>query len=237
MLTHISLTNVLCLDIETVPQYPSYDKVSEEDKALWNRKAENLKKGENETAATIYNRAGIYAEFGKIVCISTGFLTEQKKVRQFRVKSFYGDDEKKLLKDFIAMLGKLKHTVILCAHNGKEFDFPYLSRRMIINNVELPALLNHFGRKPWEVPHLDTLELWKFGDFKHYTPLNLLAHILNIPSPKDDIDGSQVHSVYWQEKNIKRIATYCQKDVVTVMQILLRLKNEKLLSSDEIEIV
>ena len=139
--------------------------------------------------------------------------------------------------EFDELLRKLKNKVLLCAHNGKEFDFPYLSRRMIINNVPLPPALNYTGRKPWEVPHLDTLELWKFGDFKHYTPLNLLAHILGIQSPKDDIDGSQVHKVYWEEKNLERIVNYCQKDVITVMQILLRLKNEKILTTEEVLIV
>ena len=237
MLTHISLTDVLCLDIETVPQYPSYEDSSPEEQALWNRKAENLKRAEVDTAASIYQRAGIYAEFGKIICISTGFLTGDKNNRQFRIKSFYGDNEKELLIEFDELLRKLKNKVLLCAHNGKEFDFPYLSRRMIINNVPLPPALNYTGRKPWEVPHLDTLELWKFGDFKHYTPLNLLAHILGIQSPKDDIDGSQVHKVYWEEKNLVRIVNYCQKDVITVMQILLRLKNEKILTTEEVLIV
>ena len=237
MLTHISLTDVLCLDIETVPQYPSYEDSSPEEQALWNRKAENLKRAEVDTAASIYQRAGIYAEFGKIICISTGFLTGDKNNRQFRIKSFYGDNEKELLMEFDELLRKLKNKVLLCAHNGKEFDFPYLSRRMIINNVPLPPALNYTGRKPWEVPHLDTLELWKFGDFKHYTPLNLLAHILGIQSPKDDIDGSQVHKVYWEEKNLERIVNYCQKDVITVMQILLRLKNEKILTTEEVLIV
>ena len=237
MLTHISLTDVLCLDIETVPQYPTYENASPEEQTLWNRKAELLKRSESDTPASIYQRAGIYAEFGKIICISTGFLTGDKNQRQFRVKSFYGDNEKELLLEFSELFRKLKNKVLLCAHNGKEFDFPYLSRRMIINNVALPLALNNTGRKPWEVPHLDTLELWKFGDYKHYTPLNLLAHILGIPSPKDDIDGSQVHQVYWQEKNLERIVNYCQKDVVTVMQILLRLKNEKILGNEEIYIV
>jgi DNA polymerase elongation subunit (family B) len=124
--------------------------------------------------------------------------------------------------------------MVLCGHNAKEFDFPYISRRMIIHGIALPPQLDLFGKKPWEVPHIDTMELWKFGDYKSFTPLNLLAYILGIPSPKDDIDGSQVGNVYWQEKNLERIVTYCQKDVVTVMQILLRLKNESLLQTEEV---
>jgi len=123
---------------------------------------------------------------------------------------------------------------LLCAHNGKEFDFPYIARRMIIHNIPLPQKLDLFGKKPWEVPHLDTMELWKFGDFKHYTSLKLMAHVLGIPSPKEDIDGSMVRQVYYEEKNMERIVRYCEQDVIAVAQIILRLRNEALLSEDEI---
>ena len=149
--------------------------------------------------------------------------------------SFYGE-EIKILKDFKTLLishfSQTKH--LLCAHNGKEFDFPYIARRMIINNIELPYKLNLFGKKPWEVPHLDTLDLWKFGDYKNYTSLKLLTHVLGIPSPKDDIDGSEVCHVYYKEKNIDRIIQYCEKDTIAVAQILLRLRGNELLLEDEI---
>jgi len=245
MLNSISLENILCLDIETVPQYASFDEVPEELKPLWQRKASNLKREEGTEEQHLYERAGIYAEFGKIICITTGFLSSKEGERQFRLKSFYGDDEGALLKEFATLLNQIAENdkrhkrvpMILCGHNGKEFDFPYMSRRMIIHNIPLPPQLDLYGKKPWEIPHLDTMELWKFGDYKSYTPLNLLAYILGIPSPKDDIDGSQVGAVYWQEKNLERIVTYCQKDVVTVMQILLRLKNESLLSTKEVQIM
>src|SRR4030095_10142254 len=166
-------TEILFLDIETVPQYPAFDQCPDELKALWNRKAENLKKSENETAADIYNRAGIYAEFGRIICISTGIIRMQDGIPVLRIKSFFGDDEKELLTEFGAMLNKHfnKNESKLCAHNGKEFDFPYIARRMIINSLALPPILNTAGRKPWEINHLDTMELWKFGDFKSYTSL------------------------------------------------------------------
>lgn len=244
MLQQISLENILCLDIETVPQYPDYSAVPEDVRKLWLRKAVNLKKEENEDEVSIYPRAGIYAEFGKIICISTGFLNAKNGMREFRLKSFFGDDEQPLLQEFAGLLRQIhdtrlqsgKPTMLLCGHNAREFDFPYISRRMIVNNVSLPPQLDLFGKKPWEINHLDTMELWKFGDFKSYTPLNLLAHILGIPSPKDDIDGSQVGNVYWKEQNLERIVTYCQKDVVTVMQILLRFKGERLLSGEEIQI-
>lgn len=242
MVNSISLENILCLDIETVPQFATFDDVPEELKPLWLRKASNLKREVGTEEHHLYERAGIFAEFGKIICITTGFLSVKDGGRQFRLKSFYGDDEKIILESFAGLLNQItdsdkrnkKPPMILCGHNGKEFDFPYMSRRMVIHGIPLPAQLDLYGKKPWEIPHLDTMELWKFGDFKNYTPLNLLAYILGIPSPKDDIDGSQVGAVYWNEKDLARIVTYCQKDVVTVMQILLRLKNESLLTPEEV---
>jgi uncharacterized protein YprB with RNaseH-like and TPR domain len=221
-------SNILFLDIETVPQKQAFDELTETEKELWTRKAEFLRKGELDTPATIYNRAGIYAEFGKIICISTGILTVKNGKKQFRIKSFYGHDEKQLLEDFAALLhshfSKPHH--LLCAHNGREFDFPFIARRMIINHIRLPAILNISGKKPWEVQHLDTMELWRFGDYKNFTPLNLLAHVLGIPSPKEDIDGSMVWFVYWKENNLQRIVNYCQRDVVTVARIYLRMQGE-----------
>ncbi|MFT3932146.1 MAG: 3'-5' exonuclease [Chitinophagaceae bacterium] len=232
------LCNILFLDIETVSMQASFDKLSEEWQALWKKKAEALLRNrEDETADSIYGRAGIYAEFGKIICISCGVLQDGPDGRKLVMKSFYGDDEKKLLQDFAAMVGKwnIGPAKFLCAHNGKEFDFPYLCRRMVILGVNIPPLLHLSGKKPWEVNHLDTMELWKFGDFKSYTSLNLLAHTLGIPTPKDDIDGSMVGDVYWKEHDIKRIVTYCQKDVVTVAQVYLRLQGEALIEDNNIE--
>lgn len=231
--------HILFLDIETVPQYPGYGLMPEGWRELWDNKANALlRHHEGETQESIYPRAGIYAEFGKIVCISCGVLQGPAGNRKIILKSFAGDDEKTLLQQFAAMIHKWAagEPKLLCAHNGKEFDFPYLCRRMIINGVPIPSILNVAGKKPWEVSHLDTLELWKFGDFKSYTSLALLAHALGIPTPKDDIDGSMVWKVYWEEKNLPRIVTYCQKDVVTVAQILLRMSGEPLLKEDQIEI-
>lgn len=239
MLENIVLENILFLDIETVPQYVSFEDIPENEKEHWIRKSEHLRKLETDTAATIYQRAGIYAEFGKIICVSTGYFTKNNGKRQFRIKSYYGDNEKILLNEFSALMSghfnQSKH--LLCAHNGKEFDFPYLSRRMLINGIKIPPLLDTAGKKPWEVQHLDTMELWKFGDYKSFTPLNLLAHVFGITSPKDDIDGSLVWAVYWKDKNLERIVTYCQKDVITVAQILLKMKGEPLVSQDQINIV
>ena len=233
------LHNILFLDIETVPQYPDFGTLPEEWKGLWDAKAHSIARyHEGETRETLYPRAGIYAEFGKIICISCGVVQGPPAQRKIILKSFAGDDERSLLQQFNEMLGKWAagEQKFLCAHNGKEFDFPYLCRRMIVNGLPIPSILNIAGKKPWEVNHFDTLELWKFGDFKSFTSLNLLAFTLGIPTPKDDIDGSMVWKVYWEERNLQRIVTYCQKDVVTVAQILLRLSGEGLIRDENIEI-
>jgi len=234
MLKKIPLETILFLDIETVPEAPDFEVLDNEKKELWEQKSKYQRKDEY-TAAEFYDRAGIWAEFGKIICISVGYFSFKGDLRTFRVTSFYGD-EKQLLNDFKTLLNDYfngpRH--VLCAHNGKEFDFPYIARRMIINRVDLPQKLNLFGKKPWEIPHMDTMELWKFGDFKHYTSLKLLANILGIPSPKEDIDGSMVKAVYYEEKDIDRIILYCEQDTITVAQVLLSLRNEDLLTEDEI---
>jgi uncharacterized protein YprB with RNaseH-like and TPR domain len=229
------LTNLLFLDIETVPEEENWNLLSKNSQELFEQKTQYQRKDEF-TAEQFYNRAGIWAEFGKIICISVGYFVEVEKKRQLRLRSFFGDDEHKLLTEFKVLLDThfAKKSNLLCAHNGKEFDFPFLSRRMIIHQIELPKKLNLFGKKPWEVPHLDTLEMWKFGDYKHYTSLKLLTSILGIPSPKGDIDGSEVAGVYYKENNIQRIVSYCEKDTVAVAQLLLRFNNEKLLNTEEI---
>ena len=208
MLYNLKLENILFLDIETVPEYENFNELGGEIKDLFEKKTSYQRK-DDFTAEEFYEKAGIWAEFGKIVCISVGFLSVNDTERQFRVRSFYGE-EKVLLFNFKTLLtshyNSSKH--LLCAHNGKEFDFPFIARRMIINGMELPNILQLFGKKPWEIPHLDTLEMWKFGDYKNYTSLKLLTHILKIPSPKDDIDGSQVRGVFYKEKNINRIVKY-----------------------------
>ena len=234
MLSKLNLETILFLDIETVPQAPHFSDLDETTQQLWETKSQ-YQRGEEVSAEDFYHRAGIWAEFGKIICISVGFFKIQGDKRSFRTTSFHGE-EVKILKDFKNLLtthfNQANH--LLCAHNGKEFDFPYIARRMIIHGIELPHKLNLFGKKPWEVPHLDTLELWKFGDYKTFTSLKLLTHVLGIPSPKDDIDGSQVYEVYYEENDIDRIITYCEKDTIAVAQILLRLRGDDLLVDDEI---
>ncbi|PQJ69089.1 MULTISPECIES: 3'-5' exonuclease [Polaribacter] len=231
----VKLNDVLFLDIETVPEQENWQLLSKETQELYAKKTEYQRK-EEFSASEFYERAGIWAEFGKIICISVGYFVDVKNKKQLRLTSFFGDDEHQLLSDFKVLLDKhfAKKSNVLCAHNGKEFDFPFIARRMIVHQIELPKKLNLFGKKPWEVPHLDTLELWKFGDYKHYTSLKLLTSILGIPSPKDDIDGSEVADVYYKEKNIQRIVTYCEKDTVAVAQILLRFNNQELLKEEDI---
>ncbi|MDT0620605.1 3'-5' exonuclease [Croceitalea vernalis] len=235
MLYKLDLANILFLDIETVPENKVFSELSEEKRILWEQKSKYQRK-EEFSPEEYYDRAGIWAEFGKIICISVGYFTEKGTQRNFRVTSFYGD-EPKLLKDFKNLLqehfNQAKH--LLCGHNGKEFDFPYIARRMLINNIKLPYKLDLFGKKPWEIPHLDTMELWKFGDYKHYTSLKLMANVLGIPSPKDDMDGSMVRDVFYEENDLDRIVVYCELDVVTTAQVLLRLRGDDLLNENQIK--
>jgi len=234
MIEKINLNNILFLDIETVPQEEHYNNLEDEMKELWQHKTQYQRK-EDYTPEDFYERAGIWAEFGKIVCLSVGYFVNKGDIRNFRVTSFFGE-EKKILKDFASLLNNHFNLTqhVLCGHNAKEFDIPFIPRRMIINQMAIPNKLNLFGKKPWEISHLDTLELWKFGDYKHFTSLKLLTKILDIPSSKGDIDGSQVAKVYYVDKDIDRIVTYCEKDVIAVAQIFLRLRREDLLVEDEI---
>ena len=232
-LSSLKLSHILFLDIETVPLQSSYEELSPIERSLWEDKTRYIR--QEVPAEDYYERAGIWAEFGKIVCISVGYFVVKNWQRQFRVRSFVGE-ERDILEDFSYLVNQFfsggEH--LLAAHNGKEFDFPFIARRMLILGLALPEKLQLFGKKPWELGFLDTLDLWKFGDYKHYTSLNLLAYVLGIPSPKDDITGAEVRAVYYQEQDIVRIAQYCQKDTLTVAQILLRMRGEPLLEPEEI---
>ena len=234
-LRKISIEKVLFLDVETVPQVYNFNELDEKSAELYTLKTKFLQK-DGATPEEVYERAGVYAEFGKIVCISCGIVTERSGGKEIRMKSFAGDDEKQLLEDFAEMLNRHYNTPyhILCGHNAKEFDFPFIGRRMLIHGIDLPGVLDIAGKKPWEVNHLDTMELWKFGDYKHYTSMSLLCHIFNIPTPKDDISGADVARVYYEENDLERIVTYCQKDVIALIQLFLRFRNEPLVEEDNI---
>jgi 3'-5' exonuclease len=229
------LRDILFLDIETVACTDDYAGLEERLKVQWSRKASFLKRDEGVNDEQLFHqRAGIYAEFGKVICIVVGKLYDTDKgALGLKTKAFYGHDEKEVLSGFKALVDKLE-TVRFCAHNGKEFDYPYMSRRMLVNGISLPAPLNLAGKKSWEVNHLDTMELWKFGDYKHYTSLDLLAAIFHIPSSKDGIDGSQVNAVYYKDNNLEKIKDYCVSDVVVLTQLYLRMKGHPLLESSNI---
>jgi len=242
------LKRCLFLDIETVPEKAQYQDLSDTKKKLWSIKVGQIKRflseeDKDKTIDELYNdKAGIYSEFAKIVCISCGFLSYENDIPvKVRIKSFAGDDEKQILEDFINMLSKHYadiETSKLCGHNIKEFDIPFICRRLVIHQLPFPAILDISGKKPWQTQHLlDTMDMWRFGDYKNYTSLSLLAGTLDIPTPKDDIDGSQVGSVYWVEKNTDRIVTYCQKDVVTVIQIMMRYSCLPTLFDENIEML
>lgn len=240
MLHHLNIEEILFLDIETVPIAPEYEELTEKWQQLWASKMQ-FQITNGETADELYDRAGIYAEFGRIICISAGYVVQKEGDPWFRVKSFYDDDEKKLIQNFFhalqrfAKAGKRR----LCAHNGQEFDFPYISRRALVNDLSLPKVLDVAGAKPWEVKDvlIDTLQLWKFGDYKHYTSLSLLCELFNIPTPKDDIDGSQVAKVYWEDGDIDRIIRYCEKDTLAVANLLLKYKGDKVIPFENLESV
>jgi uncharacterized protein YprB with RNaseH-like and TPR domain len=234
------IDSLFVIDIETVSQVSHWSELDENWQELWNQKIEKqLPDGEN--PETFYpKRAAILAEFGKIICISAGYFRKQSGKQVFRVKSFSGHDEAVLLNQFLHDANQwqaARKNAAFAGHNIKEFDIPYLCRRLIINGIEVPAWLDFQAMKPWETNLVDTMQLWRFGDYKNYTSLNLLAACLGVPSPKDDIDGSKVGEVYWHDKNLPRIVEYCQKDVVTVAQILLKFRQLPLLEPGEVEMV
>lgn len=245
MIDRIDIEKILFLDIECVPGQPNYDDLDETFQELWAIKAKSLLRRQTddpsgEDIEKIYERAGIYAEFGKIICISVGLVRRDKEtgLLNVRLKSFAHHDEAQLLKDFCELLNqhyKNPSNDYLCGHNIKEFDIPYICRRLVINQLPFPNLLQIHGKKPWETKHLlDTLELWKFGDIKNYTSLKLLAAVLGFPSPKDDIDGSDVGRVYWEEQDLDRIALYCEKDVLATVQLFLRFRRMPILEGEQV---
>jgi len=231
MIQNIPIEKILFLDIETVPQFGNWEEMEETTQKLWDKKTKVQRK-EDFTPEEFYTeRGGIMAEFGKIICISVGML---EKNETLKIKSFAGDDEKKLLEEFGELFNSPRlRDVILCAHNGKEFDFPWIARRFLINGMQPPVPFQMFGKKPWEIPHIDTMELWKFGDYKSFVSLELLAHVFGIPTPKDDIDGSMVSSIYYIEKDLPRIVQYCEKDVLTLANIFRRMRQENVLKRFE----
>ena len=239
MLDNINLNKVLFLDIETVPAEYNFEELDTVFQNLWEEKTAWQIKEEFTSSEYYKKKAGIMAEFAKIICISVGYLFTEKGESHFRIKSFYGDNEEIILQEFNYLLkNKFNDDLsVLCAHNGREFDFPFIARRTLINGLKLPKLLDIAGKKPWEIKHLDTMELWRFGDYKNFTSIKLLAALFDIPTPKNDVDGSQVARVYYEEKDLERIRIYCQKDTLTVAQLLLKYKGKDLIKEQNIEFV
>ena len=242
---NIRTEDLIVIDIETAPCFPAFENMPEEWQNLWDEKTQKARP-EEITASQFYPlRAGVMAEFAKIVCISIGYFIKEQNLK-LRVKSFYGDDEKKILQDFLATVTKIEsfnNKWCFAGHNIKEFDIPFICRRLVINSMRIPPYLDFQNMKPWETNIVDTFQYWRFGDYKHYTSLKLLAAAMGVPSPKDDIDGSMVGELYWngtgEERKIsmKRIAVYCQKDVVTTANIILRFKNVSPVHPDDVEFV
>ena len=230
--------DLLFLDIETVPGTEDYSTLSDDWKSLWKKKAQFFVPEETDEAFedAYQDRAGIFSEFGKVIVIGMGFFSNYSSTsKEFRVKAISNSNERELLEEFGQIIEQLKNpNLILVAHNGKEFDFPYLSRRMLVKQIPIPKCLDNSGKKPWEIQHLDTMEMWKFGDRKNFTSLDLLAKLFEIPSSKSDIDGSQVAEVYYKENDLPRISKYCMEDVVVCAQVFLRLKGLPILKTEEI---
>ena len=221
------LREILFVDIETVAKTYDYNAMDERMKTQWSRKAGFLRREKDQTDEGIYHeRAGIYAEFGKIICIAVGkFIETESGELVLRTKAYYGHDEVEILADFKSMVERMDAaTLKLCSHNGKEFDYPYICRRMLVNGLSLPAALNMMGKRPWEIQHLDTMEMWKFGDYKHYTSLDLLAAIFNIPTSKNGMDGSQVNATYYRDNDLTKIKDYCIRDVIVLAQLFLKMR-------------
>ena len=242
---HVRPEDLIVIDIETAAEYPHFNAMDAEWQKLWEEKNARAVP-EGVSLSEFYPmRAGVMAEFAKIICISIGYFNKERNLH-LRVKSFYGHDEKKILQDFMATISKIEsinNKWCFAGHNIKEFDIPFICRRILINQLSIPPYLDFQNMKPWETNIIDTFQYWRFGDYKHYTSLNLLAKVMEVPSSKDDIDGSMVGELYWAEAeperatNLKRIAHYCQKDVITTANILLRFKNIPLVHPDDITIV
>ena len=238
MLKNLNYSKILFFDIETVPIKYDFKDLDERGQQLWSKKTRFIQERENLNAEEVYEKAGIYAEFGKVVCISLGFILQKDGETQIRLKSIANEEEQVLLQEFIDLLNSYYTApdFLFCAHNGKEFDIPFLCRRILINGKKIPNILNVSGKKPWEIKHLDTMELWKFGDFKNYTSLDLLSYVFNIPTPKNDMDGSQVAKVFYEDKDLDRIIHYCEKDVVATIQLFRIFQGESIINEEFIHI-
>jgi 3'-5' exonuclease len=231
--------NYLVIDIETASTFEDYSSLDPRMQALWDKKASFMQNNEEKTSKELYfDKGAIFAEFGKVICISAGVFTkEEDSSIGIRIKSFAFESEKETLQAFNELISSKfdSASLRLIAHNGKEFDFPYLCRRMLVNEIKIPKTLDVRDKKPWEINHIDTMELWKFGDRKNFTSLDLLAALFGIESSKEDIDGSMVNTVYYKENDLERISKYCQRDVMVTAQVFLKMNGFQAIKEDNIK--
>jgi 3'-5' exonuclease len=230
------------IDIETVPAQSEFRLLDPEWQSLWIGKLSKTMPENFSPDETYQEKAGIMAEFGRIVCIGSGYFSEDKTTRKalFKVRAVAGEDEKALLTEWIGMVDKF-HALFpafrFVGHNIKEFDVPYICRRLMALGLPLPKYLQISGMKPWETNLVDTMHQWRFGDTRHYVSLNLLARVLGIPTPKDDIDGSQVQEVFYKDGDLSRIKKYCMKDVITTARVIQRFRGQPPVEEADIVVV
>ncbi len=233
-----TLKDILFIDIETVSCVGAYHELDTSLRLLWDKKTAAIRKNPKEDASEFFfEKAAIYSEFGKIIVIGMGvFSLEEKEMPKLRIKALQGHDEATLLQSFKELLETnfQQDNLKLCAHNGKEFDFPYLCRRMLIHGLPLPPVLAIQGKKPWEVAHLDTMELWKFGDRKSFTSLHLLATLFGIASSKEIMHGSEVNHYYYRKQDLEKITSYCLQDVVVTAQLFLKMHCQETIQPENI---
>lgn len=218
--------NILFIDIETASGVNTYTTLTENMQKLWLRKARSLMNPLQKPLEDLYfERAALFPEFGRIISIGMGFLFYNKnKELSLKVKTISNKNEKDLLLEFNQFIESTypSKELSLVAHNGKEFDFPYLCKRMLVHQLVIPKALQLQGKKPWEVVHQDTIEWWRFGDKKGYVSLELLAEIMGIGNVKTDLSGDKVNYTFYIEKDLEKIKKYCAEDVITLAQLFLR---------------
>lgn len=239
----LALNQLLIIDIETVSQYPGFECMDDSWKQLWQEKVMKILPAGVSAAEFYLQRAGVMAEFAKIICISVGWLKQDESGVDMFLRSFFGNDEHELLSKFIVAMNERNEGLndwCFVGHNIKEFDIPFICRRLLVHGLPIPNYLDFQNKKPWETNLIDTFQYWRFGDYKNYTSLKLLSAVLQVPSSKEDIDGSMVGALYWasdpveQQNNVHRIVAYCQQDVVATGNILLRFKGMSLLNQQQI---
>ena len=241
MYTLDQLKNIVFFDIETAGSHESLDALQEDNPllaTLWSKRCEYLREKFEEnkdlTDEELYlNKAALHPEFNRIVCASFGRIAGDVDSTSMIIKSYSGDDESEILDGIDKVLTKF-NKMNLCGHNIKRFDIPVMGKRFLINGKKLPKSLMIYDSKPWELPFIDTSDIWSFGAWQEgFASLELIAASLKVPSPKDDIRGEDVHSVFWESSEHSRIAEYCAKDVKVLGDIMLKISGFSTLSGYE----